>query len=232
VSEHLTKKDMRTDAFSVAVEHKVEYLAEHRKQLIQYGVIALVVILAAVATYAFIRHQKSVREEQLADAITIQETQVTPGAQPAPGVFGTEAAKTEAAQKAFTAVAAKEAHTREGEIAEYYLGCIAADAGKLDEARKHYQSVVDGGDKDYASLANLSLAEVDFMQNRGADGEKILRQLIDHPTIFVTKDQAAISLARHLARTNPAEARKLLEPIMHETGPNSQVAVSVLSDVK
>jgi hypothetical protein len=232
VSEHLTRKDMRTDAFAVAVEHNVEYVSEHRKQLIRYGGIVLGAILAAVVIYAYIGHQKSVREDQLSDAITIQETQVVPGAQPAPGVYATEEAKTDAAKKAFTALTVEHSGTQEGYIAEYYLGCIAADAGKLDEARKHFLAVADGGNKDYAALANLSLSEVDYMQNRSAEGEKILRQLMEHPTLLVSKDQAAISLARHLAKTNGAEARKLLEPIIREPGGASQAAVAVMGEIK
>jgi hypothetical protein len=232
VSEHLTRKDLRTDAFAVAVEHNVEYLAHHRKQLIRYGAIALIAIAAGSAIYFYLGHQKTVREDQLADAITIQETQVTPGAKPGPGIFTTETAKQEAANKVFTALATQHSGAREGSIAEYYLGCNAADAGKLDEARKHFEAVAGRGDKDYASLASLSLAEVDFMQNRGADGEKILRQLMDHPTVLVSKDQAAISLARHLAKTRPAEARKLLEPILSQPGASAQVAVSVMGEIK
>jgi predicted negative regulator of RcsB-dependent stress response len=232
VSEHLTRKELRTDRFAVAVEHNVEYVSEHRKQLIQYGGIALAVILAVVGIYAYLSHAKTVREDQLADAISIQETQVTPAGQPGPGVYTTEDAKEAAAQKAFTAVAAEHSSAKEGQIAEYYLGCIAADAGKLDEARKHFQAVADSSEKDYASLANLSLAEVDFMQNRAADGEKILRGLMNHPTLMVSKDQATITLARHLAKTNPAEARKLLEPLVKQTNAASQIAVGVLGEIK
>jgi hypothetical protein len=232
VSEHLTRKDLRTDGFAVAVEHNVEYVSEHRKQLIQYGGIGVAVVAAAVGIYLFFGHQKTVREDQLGDAISIQESQITPGAQPGAGVYSTEAAKTAAAQKAFGAVAAEHGSSKEGHIAEYYLGCIAADAGKLDEARKHFQTVADSSDKDYSSLANLSLAEVDYMQNRAADGEKILRGLMEHPTMLVSKDQATISLARHLAKTNPAEAKKLLEPLVKEPTVASQIAVGLLSDIK
>lgn len=232
MSEHLTRKELRTDGFAVAVEHNVEYVSEHRKQLIQYGGIGIAVILAAAGIYGYITHSKTVREEQLADAITIQESQVTPGALPGSGAYTSEEAKTAAAQKAFTAVATQHASAKEGLIAEYYLGCIAADAGKLDEARKHFQAVADSSDKDYSALANLSLAEVDYSQNRAADGEKILRGLIDHPTLLVSKDQAIISLARHLAKTNPAEARKLLEPVIKGTSVASQIAVGVMSEIK
>jgi predicted negative regulator of RcsB-dependent stress response len=231
VSDHLTRKELRTDGFAVAVEHNVEYVSEHRKQLIQYGAIGLAVILAGAGIYGYLTHAKSVRENLLTDAIGIQESQVTPGALPGSGTYGTEA-KTAAAQKAFTAIATEHSSAKEGLIADYYLGCIAADAGKLDEARKHFQSVADSGNKDYSSLAKLSLAEVDYMQNRAAEGEKILRGLIDHPTLLVSKDQATISLARHLAKTNPAEARKLLDPLIKSQTVASQVAVGVMSEIK
>ena len=81
-------------------------------------------------------------------------------------------------------------------------------------------------------MANLSLAELNFMQNKAAEGEKILRNLIDHPTLLVSKDQAAIALARHLAKTNPAEARKMLEPLIKQTNAASQIAVGVMSEIK
>lgn len=232
MSDHLTRKELRTDGFAVAVEHNVEYVSEHRKQLIQYGAIALVVILAAVGIYAYLSHSKTVREEQLADAITIQESQVTPGALPGSGSYTSEEAKTAAAQKAFTAVANEHSSAKEGLIAAYYLGCIAADGGKLDEARKYFQTVADSSDAAYSALANLSLAEIDFMQNKAADGEKKLRNLIDHPSLLVSKDQATLSLARHLVKSNPAEARKLLDPLIKQTNVASQIAVGVMSEIK
>jgi predicted negative regulator of RcsB-dependent stress response len=232
VSEHLTRKELRTDGFATAVEHNVEYVADHRKQVIQYGGIGLAVILAGVGIYAYLTHAKTVREEQLSDAISIQEGQVSPGAIQGSGLFQTEEAKRAAAQKAFGTVAAEHGSSREGHIAEYYMGCISADAGKLDEARTHFQKVADSGDKNYAALASLSLAEVDYMQNKPAEGEKIMRGLIEHPSLLVSKDQASIALARHLAKTNPVEARKILDPIVKETNAASQIAVGVLGEIK
>jgi hypothetical protein len=233
VSDHLSRKQLRTDGFAVAVEHNVEFLSGHRRQVIRYGAIALILIAVGFGIYFYLGHQKAARQEQLADAIQIQESAVTPGAQqPGPLVFTTEDAKRQAAIKAFTGEATAFPGTREGWIAEYYLGCIAADAGKLDEARKRFQAVSDGADKDYASVATYSLAETDYMENRDAEGEKLLRQLIDHPTILMSKEQATIALARHLGKTKPAEARKLLEPIASSPSAASQAAVTVLGEIK
>ncbi len=232
MSDRITRKDLRTDKFAVAVEHNVEFVNEHRAQVIRYSAIGVAVIALIVAIYYYRAHQHDVREEQLAEAIQIQETNVQPGVAPGPMSFPTDEAKRVAASKAFSDLAAKYSGSREGLIAEYYLACIAADAGKLDEARKRFQSVADAGDKDYASLAKLSLAGVDFSQNRAADGEKLLRDLMANPTVLVSKEQATIALAHHYVNTNPAEARKLLEPMTSQPGGASQAAVQLLGELQ
>jgi hypothetical protein len=232
VSEHLTRKELRTDSFAIAVGHNVEYLTGHRKQLVRYGLIALVAIAAGFGIYFFRNQQATTRENALFDAIQIQETNVTPGVTPGPLAYPTDAAKQDAARKAFGNIAASYSGSREGSIAEYYLGCIESDAGKLDEAKKHFLKVANGSDKDYASLANFSLSELYYSENKSADGEKILRQLVANPTVMVSKDQATISLARHLLRSNPAEAKKLLQPLVSQANASSQIAIGVLGEIK
>ncbi len=232
MSDRVIRRDLGADKFTVAIENNVSFVARHRTQFIRYGIVALVVILLGAGIYFYRNSQQSIREEKLADAIQIQETNVTPGAVPGPLSFPTDEAKRDAATKAFSEVASQYNGTREGWIAEYYLGCIATDAGKLDEARKRFQSVVDSANKDYASLANLSLADLDFVQNRTSEGEKRLRDLIANPTIMVSKEQATMALAHHYATTNPAEARKLLEPLSSQTGGVSQAAVQALGELQ
>lgn len=232
MSDRITRKDLRTDKFAVAVENNVEFVAEHRGQVIRYALIGLAVIVIGAAIYFYRSYQHDVREEKLADAIQVQETNVQPGVAPGPLAFPTDEAKRAAATKAFADVAAEYPSSREGLIAQYYMGCIASDAGKLDEARKRFQAVADAGNKDYASLAKLSLAGVDFAENRGPEGEKLLRDLMANPTILVSKEQATISLARHYTSTNPAEARKILEPLTSQPGGASQAAVQILGEMQ
>jgi len=52
-----------------------------------------------------------------------------------------------------------------------------------------------------------------------------------HPTIFVSKEQAAIALARGIAPSKPAEARKLLEPLRTQPGAISQAAISTYAEL-
>src|ERR1022692_5349346 len=62
-------------------------------------------------------------------------------------------------------------------------------------------------------------------------GEQMLRSLMDNPTVFVSTDQAAIMLARMLAHTQPAEARKLLGPLRAKPGSVSQAAIQAYGEL-
>ncbi len=46
----------------------------------------------------------------------------------------------------------------------------------------------------------------------------MLRSLMDNPTVFVSKDEATIVLAKMLAPSKPAESRKLLDPLRAKPG--------------
>jgi hypothetical protein len=111
------------------------------------------------------------------------------------------------------------------------LGAVQADAGDLTAAEKTFQDAAEHGDAKFSSLAKLSLAQVYFSTGRDAEGEKTLRELMDHPTVFVSKEQATFSLARYLAKKNPAEATKLLKPLVAQTGAVSREALTMLHDL-
>jgi len=72
------------------------------------------------------------------------------------------------------------------------MGAVKADQGKLAEAEKLFQEVAQKGDQKYASLAKFSLAQLYFGDGRADLGEKTFRDLIDHPTLFVSKEQATL----------------------------------------
>ena len=231
MAARITRKELKTDKFALEVEHTVDFVTEHRSQLARYGSIAAAVVVLAIGIYYYMRHQHTVREQALGEAIQIQEAPVGP---PNPGAtitFPTEDAKRAAAIKVFTDLGAKYPGSDEGATARYYLGAIAADQGKMTEAEKLFQAAADSGDKNYASLARLSLAQVYFAEGRPADAEKLLRDLMDHPTVFVSKEQATILLAKGIAATKPAEARKLLEPLRTSAGAVSQVAINAVSEL-
>ncbi|HWC98220.1 MAG TPA: tetratricopeptide repeat protein [Candidatus Sulfopaludibacter sp.] len=226
----ITRKELKTDNFALEVEHTAVFFEEHRQEIIRYGGAAAVVILLILGYFWYSRNQHAAREQALSQAIQVQEAPV--GANPNGGTsFPTQEAKDQETVKVFTALHNKYAGSTEGEIAEYYLGSIQSDQGKLAEAEKSFQSVVQKGDEKYASLAKLSLAQIYFADGRTSQGEAMLRDLMAHPTLFVSKEQAQIMLARYLLKSNPTEARKLLDPLRTQGGSVGQVALSLYGEL-
>ena len=228
----LTRKELKSDRFALEVQHSVEYVSEHRRQLVLWGGIGAAVALLIVAFFLYRNYEKGIRQEKLADAMALLNAQVGPAPNRFAPSFPTEADRGKAVEKAFSEVATKYPGTVEGLNAEFYLAAHAADAGRVDEAAKRYKIVVDSDKEPYASVAKLSLATIYASQGKLADGEKLIQSVIDHPTELVSKEQAIIALAQLLAPTDPARARKLLEPLRgFPRSAVSRAALNALTDL-
>ena len=230
--DRITRSKLKTDRFAVEVEHSVEYVSEHKKQVALYGSIALAVVILIAGIWYYRDRKHDERQHELAVAMETVQAPVTVVAPPMGALhYPTEAAKTAAAQKAFKDFYDKYSGSKEAIVAASYLGVLAVDAGNLAEAERYLKIVADSGDKDYASMGKLSLAQVYLSANRAADAERLLRSLYENPTKFVSKEQAAIALARALAPSKPAEARKLLDPLRSERPAVSQAAITLLGQL-
>ncbi len=227
----ITRKELKSDKFALEVEHSVNFLEEHQKEIIRYGGILLIVVLLGLGYSWYSKRKHTERQDALARAIQVQEAPVGP---PTPGQnlnFPTEDAKEQAAIQAFNAVRTQYSGSDEAMIAQYYLGSIQSDEGKLAEAETNLKNVADHADASYASLAKLSLAQIYFADGRAAQGEALLRELIAKPSAFVSKEQATITLARFLVHSKPAEAKILLEPLRTQQGVVGQIALSLYSEL-
>jgi predicted negative regulator of RcsB-dependent stress response len=230
--DRLTRKELKSDRFALEVQHSVEYVSDHRKQLVRWGGIAVVVALVVLAVFLYRSHQHSVRQAALRSAMLVQQAQVGPAPNEYTIAFPTSAERIKAVIKAMTEVATKYSGTEEGYIAEFYLGTTAADSGNIGEAERRFKLVVDNSVEPYASLARLSLAQLYGSQGKLAEAEKLIRYDMDHPTILVSNEEATIALARLLESTKPQESRKLLEPL--RGSPRSAVsraAITALDDI-
>jgi len=231
VAGRITRKELKTDKFALEVGQTVDFVTEHRQQLILWGSIAAAVIVVGLGVYLYMRYQHTAREQALGDAVQMQEAPVTAASASGRLSFPTEEAKQAAVTKALTDITTRYAGSGEAAVAKYYLGSIAADEGKMTEAEKWFQEAANEGNVNYASLARLSLAQVYFAERRDPDAEKILRDLEAHPTVFVSKEQAIIARAKGIAATRPAEALKLLEPLRSGGGAVSQVAITEVGEL-
>jgi len=226
----ITRKELKSDKFALEVEHGILFFGHHKGEVVKYGALALGVAVLIVGVTIYQRYQHGIREQALTAAIRVQESGV---GQSGNGslTFPTQEAKDQESIRVFSDLQSKHSGSAEGEIAQYYLGSIKADQGKLAEAEKLFQEVAQKGDEKYASLAKLSLAQIYFSDGRADPGEKVLRDLIANPTVFVSSEQATISLARFLAPKKPAEARKLLDPLRTRVGSVGQVALGLLGEL-
>ena len=218
--DRLTRKELKSDRFALEVQHSVEYVSEHRKQLIRWGGLGLAVIVLAVAFFIYRSYQHSARQAALRDALQISNAAVGPAGNPNVKTFNTAEERSAATNKAFGDIAAKYSGTEEGVIAQFSLAVNASDDGKTAEAERRFKEVVDSGNDQYGSLARLSLAQLYASEGKTADGAKLIQYVIDHPTILVSKEQATIALAELIMKSDPAQARTLLEPLRTNPRPN------------
>ena len=79
------RHQLKTDRFAVEVEHSIEYVAGHTKQVVQWAALGVVAIAVAGGVWWWMSSQHSARQLQLARAIEAVEAPVS--AQPTPGVL-------------------------------------------------------------------------------------------------------------------------------------------------
>src|SRR4051794_25986021 len=161
----ITRKELKTDQVALQVGHGIEYFSEHQKEIGKYAGIAAVIAVLVIGYVVYSRGQHAEREQALSNAIKVQEAGV--GTSGNGGLaFPTQEAKDTESVRVLSDLRTKYPGTPEAQVAEYYLGAVRADQGKLAEAEKLFQEVADKGDKDYASLAKLSLAQIYFSDGR------------------------------------------------------------------
>jgi hypothetical protein len=227
--DRITRHDLKTDQFAQQVGHIVEEVEAHRSQVIRYGLIAVGALALVAGAYWFMHSRQQSRELDLATLLRIWSAPI--GAQGRGEYsYADAAAKEKAFSKAASALIANNSGSDQAGAAEYLIAIRAADQGKLDVAERNLKLAVADGGTEYGSLAKLALADVYSTQGKTADAEKLLKELIEKPTALVSKNQATMALARIYLKSRPAEARKLLQPLLTQTTSVARLAASLLAE--
>jgi predicted negative regulator of RcsB-dependent stress response len=228
----LTRKELKSDKFALEVQHSVEYVSGHRRQMIQWGAPALALLLIIAAVFYYRNYQHDARQEALHQAMRIQNAAIGPPQGEFVVTFPTADARKAGVVKAWRDLIAKYPGSEEARIAEFFLGTSAADDGNFAEAEKHFKASIDSGNGPYASLGKLALAQVYGGEGRVKEAAELLQSVIDHPTVLVSKETATLALAEVLKKTDPQRARKLVEPLRTSTrGAVSRAALTLDSDL-
>jgi predicted negative regulator of RcsB-dependent stress response len=230
--DKLTRKELKSDKFALEVQHSVEYVSLHRRQMVRWAVPAGAVVLIVIGIFWYRNYQHSVRQEALHNTMQIQNSTIGPSQSEYVVSFPTAEARKTAVVKAWRDLAVKYPGTEEGGIAEFFLGTNAADVGNLPEAAKHFQAAIDTGSGPYASEAKLALAQVYGAQGKPNDGVQLIQSVIDHPTVLVSKDAAILALADLIKTSDPQRARKLVDPLRTSTrSAVSKAAITLASSL-
>ena len=217
-----TRKQLKTDEFAQGFGETFSFLNQHRAESIRYGAIALAVIILGAGYYVYSRHQATVRETALAQALRVADAVIGTADTPTNKAFPTQEAKDQARKNAFLDLWTKYHGTAEGSVGGMYVASDLADSGKYADAEKIYVDVVDSAPKVYVPAAQLALVGVYRAENKTQDAEKLLRDIIAHPSELISSDSAKLDLADLLAQSNPKEALALAEPLRQ----SDHVAVS------
>jgi predicted negative regulator of RcsB-dependent stress response len=221
LTRHELKEQLQHDHFTDAVSDVVTYALSHRQRVIRWSIVALVLVVLAGAALWFLAYKRSIRRQALDAALHVIESPVG-ASNHLPNSYPTQAAKQQAEIKVLSGMVAKYGGTREGLIAQYYLGTIKVERKDSKGAESDLRRVADSG-SDFSALAKIALAQLYAGENRLSDARAILRSIANKPSDLVSKAQADILLAQLDLTTNPQEAKKVLQSLR---GPNQPPAVS------
>ena len=207
---------IKHDQFVEKVGEASEYVFGHKKQVVLYAVIAVVVAALGYGGWTYMKAKETERHLAFGEAM---------------GVAQSTTSRTPAEEKkvidAFTKVSSAYPGSKEGSLSLYMLGMLDLERGDTAAGEKKLKEVV-AGDKEAASLAKFTQAELAYGQGKPADAEALLRDLVANPTHLMPVEQSTLQLARYIAKSKPEEARKLLEPLRTARSPISTPALEIL----
>jgi len=219
-TRHQLKQDRFRQSTLDAAENAAHWTVEHQSKVI-VAVIAVVVIAAiAFGGWYYVNTQDEKASAELSTAVRTYETPVRPAgipAQPGYDSFGSAQERATAARKQFQAIVDQYPRTRTAEMARYFVGLTSEQLGDNAAAERNLQETANSSNSDLAALGKFALASVDRAENKDAQAVDLYKQLIDKPTLTVSKPMAQLELADfYESQKKPDEAKKLYEQIEAE----------------
>jgi predicted negative regulator of RcsB-dependent stress response len=226
-----TRHQLKQDAFSrvtiATAEKTAHWTVEHRSTVLIVGLATAIVLGAVLGGWYYLNSQDEKASFDFAQAVRTTDTQLRPASQPPqPDVptFTSAKERAEAAHKQFQAIVDKYPHTRTADMAHYFLGVTAVDAGDNTGAERELKQVASTGNAELASMAKLALASLYGDTNRTKEAVSLYQDLMKKPTRTVSKVAAELQLADlYQASNQPLDAKRTYEEIKKEN-PASEAA--------
>jgi tetratricopeptide (TPR) repeat protein len=219
-TRHQLKQDRFSKVTFEAAGNAAHWSVEHQSKLIA-AVIAVIVIGAiAFGGWYYLNSQDEKASAEFSTAVRTWETPVRPaGVPPQPGSdsFASAQERATAARKQFQAIVDKYPRTHTADMARYFVGLAAAQLGDNAAAERSLQEAARSSNSDLAALGKFALASVYRAENKDAQAIDLYKQLMDKPTLVVSKATAQLELASfYESRQKPDEAKKIYEQVQKE----------------
>jgi len=233
------RRQLKEDRFSRATidvaESAAHWSVEHKSTLIAAAIVLAVLVLAGLGGWYYLSNQNEKASLAMTEAVRTMETPVRPaGAPPQPEFpsFASSQERTAASQKQLTAIVASYPHTHTADVARYFLGTMALEAGDNATAERDLKDVSGTYNADLSSLAKLNLANLYASTKRTKEALELYQQLANKPTMAVSKVAAELKLAALFESSQqPSEAKRIYQQIQHEN-PGSEAAALAQSKLQ
>ena len=207
-----TRHAIKHDALIDHAHSALDWLEEHKSQAILFSVIAVAVLTIGISSILFYQHRQDEASVAFGAAMDIYSAPVNQPDNPAePGVrtYPSSTARAKAANAEFLKVADSFGSTDAGKNALYFAGLTYMEMGNIAAAETTLKKVVNHGDSNLASLADMALVSLYRQNGRTSDAINLLKHLVAHPTTAVPAGQSNLELASIYEKTNPGQAKKI-----------------------
>jgi TolA-binding protein len=237
-----TRHQLKQDAFSratiEAAERTADWSVAHRNTLVVAGIVVAVVLAVGLGGWYYLSSQNEKASFDMSLAVRTLNTQLRPAGSPAQPDFPTFASakeRADAASKQLQAIVDKYPHTSTADMAHYLLGVTSVSQGNNSAAERNFKEVASSGNRELASIAKLALASLYGNTSRTKDAVALYQELINKPTMSVSKVTAQLQLAELYQTSNqPLDAKRLYEQIKKDAPSTEagQLATEKLSQLK
>jgi len=221
MNQRLSRKEIKRDEFMESLGEAFEWVRGHLRNLIGLGLALLVALVLVVAYMGYSESREHKADEALAAALRIYQSPLDPVAanptDPGAPTFADADARALAAKERFESVQEDFGSADAAQIANVYLGQIAALDGDMESARSHWQKfVAKSSNNALAVEVRVNLMELDRAAGRGDDLVTELRAMLSGPNTGLPPDllwyQLGLTLEELDRQTEANEAfHRLLE---------------------
>lgn len=219
-TRHQLKQDRFSKVTFEAAGNAAHWSVEHQSKLIAAVIAVIVIGGIAFGGWYYLNSQDEKASAEFSTAVRTWETPLRPaGVPPQPGTdsFASAQERATAARKQFLAIVDRYPRTHTADMARYFVGLASAQLGDHAAAERSLQEAARSSNADLAALGKFALASVYRAENKDAQAIDLYKQLMDKPTLAVSKATAQLELASFdESRQKPDEAKKIYEQVQKE----------------